>query len=124
MSIFCFEVNQKYANNWMRTTVIDWAQFGDCNACIVDWSHFAKFDYSTASSQNIKLVAKHVSEFVAFLIKNGMNIDDLSIAGHSLGAQIAGHVGSSFEGKIGTIYGVFIINNLAIQFILLSHLTL
>lgn len=98
----------------MRKTVISWANFGDCNACIVDWSHFATFDYSTASSQNIKLVAKHVSEFVAFLFKNGMNLEELSIAGHSLGAQIAGYVGSSFEGKIGAIYGIFNITNLTI----------
>lgn len=90
----------------MRRTAIDWAKFSDCNACIVDWSHMAKFDYKTASNQNIKLVAKHVSEFVDFLFKNGMKIEKTSIAGHSLGAQIAGHVGHSFDGKIGAIYGL------------------
>lgn len=105
-NIPCFKVNQNYSNSWMRKMAIDWAHFGDCNACIVDWSHLATFDYSTASSQNIKLVAKHVTEFVAFLFKNGMNIEEMSIAGHSLGAQIAGYVGDSFKGKIGTIYGI------------------
>lgn len=90
----------------MKKAAIDWAHFGDCNTCIVDWSRLAAFDYSTASSKNIKLVANHILNSVAFLIQNGMDIEKTSIAGHSLGAQIAGHVGTLFQGKVGAIYGL------------------
>lgn len=101
------KVNRKHPNGWMRKTAIRWARFGDCNACIVDWSHLASFDYSTASDKHIKLVAKYILKFAAFLTPNGMDIEKTSIAGHSLGAQIAGHVGTLFKGKVGAIYGIY-----------------
>lgn len=95
----------------MKKAAISWAHYGDSNACIVDWSRLATFDYSTAASKNVKLVAKHILNSVAFLIQNGMDIEKTSIAGHSLGAQIAGHVGSLFEGKVGAIYGIYFLSS-------------
>lgn len=95
----------------MRKAAIDWAHFGDSNACIVDWSRLATFDYSTAASTNVKLVANHILNSVAFLIQNGLDIEKTSIAGHSLGSQIAGHVGTLFGGKVGAIYGIFFLSS-------------
>lgn len=91
----------------MRKTAIDWAHFGDCNVCIVDWSRLANYDYSIAARSHIKMVSDVISELIDFLKQHGMNLKDVSIAGHSLGAHIAGFVGTKYSGKIAAIYGMF-----------------
>lgn len=91
----------------MGKTAISWADFGDCNVCAVDWSRLANYDYSIAAFQHTKMVSNAISNFMRFLSKHGMNIEHVSIAGHSLGAQIAGLVGATWSGKIATIYGLY-----------------
>lgn len=95
---------------WMGTMAIDWAHFGDCNACTVDWSRLANYDYAKSSVSHTKLVSNAISSLMNFLNQNGMKIDDVSIAGHSLGAQIAGYVGAMYSGKIAAIYGTFFLS--------------
>ena len=42
-----------------------------------------------------------------FLTQNGMNIEQTSIAGFSLGAQISGFIGEFFsQPKLAAIYGI------------------
>lgn len=91
----------------MGTMAIDWAHFGDCNACTVDWSRLANYDYAKSSVSHTKLVSNAVSSLMNFLTEHGMKIEDVSIAGHSLGAHIAGYVGAMYSGKIAAIYGIF-----------------
>lgn len=88
-------------------TAIDWAHNADCNVCIVDWSRLSNYNYPIAASEHTKLVANALFNFMHFLIEHGMNIEQVAIAGHSLGAQIAGLVGAKFEGKIDAIYGIY-----------------
>lgn len=92
----------------MRKTAIDWVYNADCNVCIVDWSRLSNYIYPVAASGHTKMVADALVNFMHFLIKHGMNIEQVAIAGHSLGAQIAGLVGAKFDGKIDAIYGMFI----------------
>lgn len=70
---------------WMRTIAMDWAQFGDCNVCAVDWSRLANYAYPIAAMHHSKIVADFVVQFMIFLMKNGMDFRQVSIAGHSLG---------------------------------------
>lgn len=72
----------------MRSTSVTWSQFADCNVCAVDWSRLANYDYSVAAMRHTKMVTDALVYFMQFLIDNGMNISQVSIAGHSLGAQI------------------------------------
>lgn len=103
------EINKRHSEGWMGKMAIDWAHFGDCNACIVDWSRLAVYDYTTASNNHTRLVSMFVSEFMFYLYQNGMKIEEVSIAGHSLGAWIAGYIGTSFDGQLNAIYGSFLI---------------
>lgn len=72
----------------MRSSAVSWARFADCNVCAVDWSRLANYDYSIAAMRHTKMVADALEYFMQFLIENGMDITQVSIAAHSLGAQI------------------------------------
>lgn len=76
------EVNQRHSEGWMGRTAIDWAEFGDCNVCIVDWSRLAFYDYPVAAGEHTKMVSRAISNLINFLEQHGMNIEEVSIAGH------------------------------------------
>lgn len=82
-SIDCMVLVVKIA--WMRAIAMNWARFGDCNVCAVDWSRLANYDYSIAAMHHTKDVADFVARFMKFLMKNGMDSRQVSIVGHSLG---------------------------------------
>lgn len=84
-----------YNIGWIQTTALSWAQFADSNVCAVDWSRLANYDYSVAAMKHTKMVTDTLESFMKFLIDNGMNIKLVSIAGHSLGAQIGIRIGDS-----------------------------
>lgn len=53
------------------------------------------------------MVADATVDFMRFLIKHGMNIEQVSLAADSLAAHLAALIGQSFEGKIEAIYGKY-----------------
>lgn len=55
------------------------------------------------------MVADAMVDFMRFLIKQGMNIEEVSLAADSLAAHLAALVGQSFEGKIKAIYGKYML---------------
>lgn len=101
---FFFKTNLLFAG-WMRNTSVIWAEMENCNVCSVDWSRLANYEYSIAAMVNTDLVAWYTIEFMNFLKSEGMKIRHVSIAGHSLGAQIAGKVGRYYRGLIDAIFG-------------------
>lgn len=107
----CYEikttVNKRHKEGWMGKMAIDWAHFADSNVCIVDWSRLAVYDYATASNTHTRLVSNFITEFMFFLYQNGMKIEESAIAGHSLGAWIAGFIGTAYGGRLNAIYGNF-----------------
>lgn len=90
----------------MRSTAISWSRYTKSNVCAVDWSRLANYDYSVAALKNTKLVTDFLLAFIDFLVVNGINLKKVSIAGHSLGAQIAGFVGAQYKGILNAIYGM------------------
>lgn len=98
----------------MPETVLNWAYFGDSNVCAVDWNETAKSAYPTVLKY-MGIVADEIVHFMEFLSAHGMNINQSAIAGHSLGAHVAGLVGARFHGKIDAIYGTFV------EFISICH---
>lgn len=90
----------------MRPVAFSWSQDGDCNVCAIDWSRLANYDYPIAALVHTKKVANYIIDFMEFL-KNihHIKVEDCAIAGHSLGAQIAGIVGRYFGGVMDAIYG-------------------
>lgn len=90
---------------WIRSTSILWAKTVECNVCAVDWSRLANYEYSVAALVHTKSVASFIVQFMEFLVRNGMNVTQTAIAGHSLGAQVASYVGQRYEGALDAIYG-------------------
>lgn len=89
----------------MRNTTTIWSEMENCNVCSVDWSRLSNYEYSIAALVHTDMVANYKIEFMNFLISKGMNIRLVGIAGHSLGAQIAGKVGRYYQGLIDAIFG-------------------
>ncbi|XP_005180162.1 phospholipase A1 2 [Musca domestica] len=79
----------------------------DCNVIVVDWARARSVDYATSVIAVPKVGAK-VAEMIDFLNKNyKMSFETLTVAGHSLGAHVAGYAGKNVKnGKIGTIIGM------------------
>lgn len=90
----------------MRETTENWAEFGDCNVCIVEWSRLAHFSYRITAKKHLKMVADASVQFMRFLIEHGMDIEHVSLAADSLAAHLAALIGQSFEGKLEAIYGI------------------
>ena len=55
--------------------------------------------------KNVKKVANHVTRFILFLEKFGMNLDNLTLIGHSLGAHVAGITGYDLRSRINRVIG-------------------
>lgn len=53
-------------------------------------------------------VARRFANFIDYLVQYGMNLEELLVVGHSLGAHISGMAGklTQTEGKIGIIIGL------------------
>lgn len=73
-------------------------QSGDYNVIVVDWSKFTLRPYVYATS-HVKQVGKFVAQMVDFLEENGMDLKDLTLVGHSLGAHVVGLASYYAKGK-------------------------
>lgn len=87
---------------WMEASARSWSKLKRINVCLVDWSYLALSDYISAASTYTKDVGNYIAEFIRTLNIPPKNV---SVAGHSLGAQIAGYCGAALNGKLGYIYG-------------------
>lgn len=87
---------------------------GHKNIVVVDWESLAKIpnasvtvSYYQIVEDNVPLVANEITSWLTSLFnKKLINYSEVHIIGFSLGAQIAGIVGSQLEGEIGRISGV------------------
>ncbi|XP_044738783.1 phospholipase A1-like [Chrysoperla carnea] len=74
---------------------------GKYNVIIIDWDHFAGAEYPL-SANNTQKVAVYVFEILELLIQaEKVRIDNIHFIGHSLGAHIAGMVGTFIGKKFG-----------------------
>lgn len=83
------------------------------NVCAVDWGELstAKLNYFTVSQTNTIRVANYLVELLLHLEKEGVDLAEVTLAGHSLGAHIAGDVGAQLrdmDKSLGTIFGMLL----------------
>lgn len=90
---------------WVYDMSVNWAKFADANVCAVDWSRLASYDYSIAAQKHTRMVANCMMELMDFFIRLGMLIQRVSLAGHSLGAHVAGFFGAGYKGQVNAIFG-------------------
>lgn len=70
------------------------------NACGVDWSPISTLNdnYFVVSEDSVP----KVSDFLVDVIPRfGIDLLNVTLAGHSLGGQISGQIGNSIDGVIG-----------------------
>ncbi|EDS27538.1 lipoprotein lipase [Culex quinquefasciatus] len=92
--------------SWVQESAQNVIQFMDQNVCIVNWARLALFGYLISSFQHVPLVADYMTKFVEYIHDEGIPLSKFTLAGHSLGAQIAGQVGHKLRGQLGTIFGL------------------
>lgn len=75
----------------------------DVNIISIDWAPGASSNYLKATA-NSRLAGAQVHRFLRFLVNKGhLNLDELRVVGHSIGAHVAGYAGQLLDGQIGHI---------------------
>ncbi|XP_043849385.1 lipase member I-like [Dromiciops gliroides] len=78
----------------------------DVNIIVVDWNRGATtLIYQRAIKRTWK-VAQMLKEYIKRMVKYGISLESFHFIGVSLGAHIAGYVGSTFNGLVGRITGI------------------
>lgn len=91
--------------SWVKELALALLRAQDVNVVVVDWIYGASFAYNLVV-ENYKEVAVQISVLINQLQKHGCKLESFHFIGVSLGAHVAGFVGTLFEGKIGRITGL------------------
>ncbi|TMW42848.1 hypothetical protein DOY81_012071 [Sarcophaga bullata] len=95
---------EDYVNWGVRNALL---AYGDYNMIAIDWARARSIDY-ISSFAAVPGVGETIAEMVNLLNEEcGLNLDDLEIIGHSLGAHVAGYTGKNIKsGKAHAIIGL------------------
>ncbi|KAH8257830.1 hypothetical protein KR038_001726 [Drosophila bunnanda] len=97
---------QSYVNSMNKDIRNAFLSHGDYNIIIVDWARARSVDYAT-SVMAVGSTGKKVAKMINFLKDNyGMDLGNLYVIGHSLGAHVAGYAGKNTNGQVHTIVGL------------------
>ncbi|XP_028289509.1 phospholipase A1 member A isoform X2 [Parambassis ranga] len=91
--------------SWVKELAQSLLRAQDVNVVVVDWIYGASFAYNLVV-ESYKEVAVQISVLINQLQKHGCKLETFHFIGVSLGAHVAGFVGTLFEGKIGRITGL------------------
>lgn len=91
--------------SWVNALAQALLQAAKVNVLVVDWIYGASFAYNRVV-QNYKEVAVQISSLINELLNRGSSLESFHFIGVSLGAHVAGFVGTLFEGKVGRITGL------------------
>ncbi|KAL6100400.1 pla1a [Pungitius sinensis] len=91
--------------SWVKQLAGALLRAKDVNVVVVDWVYGASFAYNLVV-ENYKEVALQISVLINQLQEHGCKLESFHFIGVSLGAHVAGFVGTLFEGKIGRITGL------------------
>ncbi|EAT47860.1 AAEL001096-PA [Aedes aegypti] len=90
---------------WIKELKDDYLKYFDTNVCVVDWGNLAIVGYMIAVKNTFD-VGQYVAQFITYLSNQGIPLSKVTLVGHSLGAQISGHIGHNLGGQVGAIYGL------------------
>ncbi|KAM9347784.1 phospholipase A1 member A [Symphorus nematophorus] len=91
--------------SWVKELARALLRVQDVNVVVVDWVYGASFAYNLVV-ENYKEVALQISVLINQLQTRGCKLESFHFIGVSLGAHVAGFVGTLFGGKIGRITGL------------------
>lgn len=91
--------------SWVKRLGLALLRSQDVNVVVVDWVCSASFAYNLVV-EIYREVAIQISVLINQLQNQGCTLESFHFIGVSLGAHVAGFVGTLFEGKIGRITGL------------------
>ncbi|EAT36379.1 AAEL011528-PA [Aedes aegypti] len=91
---------------WFQQLAQDVLKYTGSNVCAVNWGHLARYRYYRTAVNHTVMVSGYLTKFVQYLESAGVPLSNITMVGHSMGAQISGQVGYNLGGKIGRIYGL------------------
>lgn len=60
----------------------------------------------TLSANSTRAVGLYLGKFIKYLAGSGFSLNDITLIGHSMGAQISGFAGAYLNGKVQMIIGL------------------
>ncbi|KAF3706480.1 Lipase member H [Channa argus] len=90
---------------WMNDMTEQLLARSDINVIVVDWNRGAATSYFNAV-KNTKKAGANLTAFIELMQEHGASLSSIHMIGFSLGAHIAGFVGSSLNGSLGRITGL------------------
>ncbi|KAH8312590.1 hypothetical protein KR044_011579, partial [Drosophila immigrans] len=97
---------QNYKSGMNKNIRDAWLSHGDFNVIVVDWARARSVDYAS-SVVAVPKVGKKVAAMINFLVSDfGLDLNNLYVIGHSLGAHVAGYSGKNTNGQVHTIIGL------------------
>lgn len=94
---------QKY-NNINLVHLVALIENLQLNVIVVDWKRIAGLIYFNAASYTFA-IGTYLYKFLQFLEQHSVDLSNVHLIGHSLGAQISGVAGAFLQGRIGRITG-------------------
>ncbi|XP_012941117.1 pancreatic triacylglycerol lipase [Aplysia californica] len=94
------------SNQWMVDIKNALLDKGDYNVVLVGWAKGAVMPLYAQAVANTRLVAAEIKALVNEMVAKGLNLNNLHLIGHSLGAQISGNAGRLLGGHAGRITGM------------------
>ncbi|KAL2081089.1 hypothetical protein ACEWY4_022942 [Coilia grayii] len=91
--------------SWVRDLAQTLLRVEEVNVLVVDWVYSASFAYNRVV-ESYKEVALEISFMINHLTNHDCPLESFHFIGVSLGAHVAGFVGTLFEGKLGRITGL------------------
>lgn len=100
--------NSDFSSGVNVASTKSYLDMGDYNVIVVDWGAGAgTINYATARNR-VPEVADIIAKLIDFLVENGLSrTSNFIIAGHSLGAHIAGLTGKRTKNSSGVIKTIF-----------------
>ncbi|XP_028655066.2 lipase member H-like [Erpetoichthys calabaricus] len=91
---------------WIERIVHLLVGIEDMNVIVVDWNRGAATINYPKAAENTRKVADILETTISQLVELGTSLSSIHLIGVSLGAHVAGFIGSRFNGTIGRITGL------------------
>lgn len=90
---------------WVLKLANAWIKAVDCFVIAVDYKRLASYTYGIAATRHVPKVGAYLCKFLQTIKLGGVLGSSMTIAGHSLGAHVAGIAGAC-SGDLGTIFAL------------------
>lgn len=87
--IYTYGYTENFETDSPQAMIAAYLQRDDFNTIIFDWGNYSSGDYLKVAGSISKIADLYASALMK-MFDNGLNINNLHLVGHSLGAQISG----------------------------------